>query len=132
MAGSESGRRFQLLNRNLITLQLVIMTVGMPLATHYAGRPLQQSIVPMLISAGLILALVWVGISRRLALFKPFVSLALIYITVELYRLNGGILNTSVEPALLSFGTAFLIALDGTVMVSPLAASYGSPHSTSA
>jgi methyl-accepting chemotaxis protein len=116
MAGSESGRRFQLLNRNLITLQLVIMTVGMPLATHYAGRPLQQSIVPMLISAGLILALVWVGISRRLALFKPFVSLALIYITVELYRLNGGILNTSVEPALLSFGTAFLIALDGTVM----------------
>jgi hypothetical protein len=39
MAGSESGRRFQLLNRNLITLQLVIMTVGMPLATHYAGRP---------------------------------------------------------------------------------------------
>jgi methyl-accepting chemotaxis protein len=115
MVGSVSGRAFQLLNRDLITLHMVIMTLAMPVATHYAGRPLNENVVPMLSSAGLILVLVWIGLSRRRPLFKPAASVALIYITIELYRLNGGILNTSMEPGLLTFGTAFLIAVDGTL-----------------
>ncbi len=116
MVGSKSGRAFQMLIRDLIILQMIVMTLAMPVATHYAGRPIQQCIVPMLVSAVLILSIIWVCLSRYLTFFKPLVSLGLAYITVELYRLNGGILNTAMEPALLSFGTGFLIALDGTVL----------------
>ena len=113
---NDSGRAFLRMNRNLLLLHMVAATLAEPFAAFYAGRPAEQAMIPMLVSACL-LALVY--FRKRFGLrflHKPLITLAIVYISIELYRLNGGIFGTLVEPALLSFATASLIALDGTVL----------------
>ena len=124
MVVSQSGRAFRLLNRDLVILHLTTMTLALPVSAHYAGRPLRDALVPMLVSGLLVFGLVYCReLSARL--FKPPAAIALGYITVALYQLNGGILNTPAEPILLSFATASFIAMDGTLVSLILGVSAG-------
>ncbi len=115
MVGSKSGHAFRHLNRDLIILQMVTLTLVMPAAAHFAGRSVTQAVLPMLASLVLILLVTFTREMRIQIIYKPLVAVSLLYVTVELYRLNDGILNTAVEPFLLAFGTATLAALDGTL-----------------
>ncbi len=113
---NDSGRAFLRLNRNLLLLHMLAATLAQPFAAYYAGRSPEQAIVPVLSSACLLAIVV---LRHRLGLrflHKPLMTLSLVYISIQLYRLNSGIFGTLVEPALLSFATASLIALDGTLL----------------
>jgi methyl-accepting chemotaxis protein len=116
MMRNDSRRAFLRLNRNLLLLHMVAATLAEPLTAYYAGRPVNEAVIPMLGSVAL---LTMIGLRRRLGLqflHKPLMTVSLVYISIELYRLDSGIFGTVVEPALLSFATAGLIALDGTIV----------------
>ena len=116
MTRNDSGRAFLRLNRNLLLLHMAAATLAEPLTAYYSGHRVADAVIPMLCSAALLSMIL---LRRRLGLqflHKPLMTVALVYISIELYRLNSGIFGTVVEPALLSFSTAGLIALDGTVL----------------
>jgi methyl-accepting chemotaxis protein len=116
MRSIDSGRAFLRLNRNLLLLHMAAATGAEPLTAYYSGREVKDAIVPILCSTAFLIVTV---LRRRLGLqflHKPLMTVSLVYISIEVYRLNGGIFGTLVEPALLSFATAGLIALDGTIL----------------
>jgi methyl-accepting chemotaxis protein len=115
MRRNSSGLAFHRLNRNLIIAHAAIAALAQPLAAYYADRPWQDVVVPCAVSTALVVLVCFSRTLRIGAIRKGLITVAMAYASAQLFLLNGGIFNTALDPGLLSFGTATLIAMDGTM-----------------
>jgi hypothetical protein len=116
MRSNISRRAFHALNRNLIIVHMVVAELVQPLAAWYSHRPLQDAVIPMIVST-ILIGIVCFARPLGLRRIRQFLMMAALgYTSIALYQMNGGIFGSSLEPALLSFGTASLIAADGNMV----------------
>ena len=115
MEAARSGWAFRRLNRNLIIAHITIAAMAQPLAAYSTHASLRQTVATGAISALLIGATCFartLGVPR---LRLPLLAGSLFFVSTGLYELNGGMFGSALQPALLTFGTAGLIAIDGRV-----------------
>lgn len=113
---AKSIRSFRQLNFNLLIAHLAIGVLVQSLAAYYTGAPIIETLTTVLISGLLVTALCFCRVLRIRRMRWMLFSMTFAVVSAGVYGLNGGLFGTFIDPALLTFGTASFVAVDGTII----------------